>query len=302
MFNIAERIAERITVASGGRIECEAFPSGAIVPAGQEYQGVESGVLAAAISGHMNQMNVFPAAGVFYQVVGGLTAVQKMLWLYGGGGDEIIGEMYATKSPVYVTTVQIHPCEIWAHSKVPLNTLSDIQGLKMRATGDAGEIIARIGAAQVNMPGVEIYEAAARGVVDAFEYGWPDLDWTMGFHEITDYVYLSPTRGPTGGCGFFVSEKEWDAIGADQQMMVRQVAQGQVAEWYAEAIALDANALYRYIDYGNEVQALPKEIEDTFVNEANKFYDERAAADPFYARALQSQRDWKALCELQGIS
>ena len=298
---IVTRIAERINEMSGGRLVVETFPTGAIAPAGEEFDGVHQGVLEACLAGHMNQLDLYPAAGLFYQVVGGLTAAQMQLWYLAGGGDDLATQMYEPSNVVYVGTPLLHPPEIWCHSTVALETPDDMKGLKIRAAGDAGEILNMMGASTVMVPGSEVYESAARGVIDAFEYGGPAINWGMGFHEIADYLYLSPSRAPTGGSGLFVNDDAWAEISPDLQAMVKYATMAETQLWYAEQIVLNHGALDSYRDYGTVVEQLPASIDEEFIATAAEFYDGKAAADPFFAEVLESQRAFKDICILQDV-
>jgi len=298
---VVVRVAERVGEMSGGMLTIETYPTGAIASAGEEFDGVHNGILDACLAGHMNQLDLYPAAGLFYQVVGGMTAAQMQLWYLAGGGDGLAAEMYEGSNCHYVSTSLLHPPEIWCHSTKEIKKVSDMNGLKIRAAGDAGEILAMMGASTVMIPGSEVYESAARGVIDAFEYGGPAINWGMGFHEIADYLYLSPSRAPTGGSGIFVNEKSWGEISPELQAMVKYAAMSETQLWYAEQLVLNDGALQQYIDYGTMVAPLPAEIDEEFVATAEEFYDGKAGADPFFKEVLDSQRAFKALCELQDV-
>ena len=298
---VVVRIAERVGQMSGGALTIDTFPTGAIASAGEEFDGVHNGIIDACLAGHMNQLDLYPAAGLFYQVVGGMTAAQMQLWYLAGGGDALAAEMYGPSNSHYVATPLLHPPEIWCHSTTELEKISDMKGLKIRAAGDAGEILAIMGASTVMIPGSEVYESAARGVIDAFEYGGPAINWGMGFHEIADYIYLSPSRAPTGGSGLFVNKDSWSDISPELQAMVKYAAMSETQLWYAEQLVLNDGALQQYIDYGTMVEPLPADIVAEFVVAAEGFYNDKAGADPFFKEVLDSQRAFKALCELQDV-
>jgi len=300
-YVIVSRIAERVTEMSGGRLIIEHFPGGAIVPSTKELEATNDRVMDACVTGHMYNMHLFPQAGLFYQVVGGLTATQMQLWYLSGGGDELATRMYEPLDVHYVATPLLHPPEIWCHSNKELKTANDLKGLKFRAAGDAGEIVARMGASVVMVPGQEIYEAMSRGVIDAFEYGGPAVDFDQGFQEIADYVYLSPSRAPTGGNAMFVNQDAWDELTSDLQLVVRMAAQAEMQQWYAEEIVLDDLGIQKFIDYGTKVVQLPAAVDDEFQRVAAGFYAEKAKADPFFAEVVASQTEFKRICTLQDI-
>jgi TRAP-type mannitol/chloroaromatic compound transport system substrate-binding protein len=272
------------------------------VPQAEELDGVHRGIIEATSTGHGFQLDLFPAAGLFHQRVGGLTAVQLMMWTLVGGGNEFAAQMYEEKLNVhYVGAAEISPPEVFAHSTVPIETVEDLQGLKMRAIGESGEVMKEAGVSTVYMPGGEIYEAAARGVIDAFEYSPPSVNWPQGFHEVAEYLYLSPVRAPTMGYGFWVNADSWAEITPDLQTIVSMAVNEELQRYHAELVVWDAEALEKYIDYGTKVQNLSKEVEDHIASVGDEFYAEKAAGDPFYAEILDSQNAFREICVLQDI-
>ena len=299
--DVVIRIAERVKEMSGGALLIEVYPTGAIVDAGEEFGGVDKNIIDACLAGHMNQLGQYPAAGLFYQIVGGMTAAQMHLWYLAGGGDELASRMYASSNCHYVNTPLLHPPEIWCHSAIPLRTVSDLEALRIRVAGDASEILAMMGAATVTFPAIDIYESVSRGIINAFEYGEPAINWGMGFHEIADYLYLSPSRAPTGGSGLFVGEESWSRVSPELRAMVKYAAMAETRHWYAEQLVLNDGALQRYVEYGTQVAPLPQAIEEEFLSTAESFYNSKAEGDPFFNEVLQSQRAFKELCEFQDV-
>ena len=71
----------------------------------------------------------------------------------------------------------------------PINSLKDMQGLKMRIPGLGGEVLAKLGVNPVLLPAGEIYTSLERGVIDATEWVGPALDIKMGFYKVAPYYY-----------------------------------------------------------------------------------------------------------------
>lgn len=300
-YESTARIAERVASISDGRFVIEMFSGGAIVPATKELEGIHKGVIQAGSTFHANNVDRFPTASLFAAVCGGLTSVQAMFWFLEGGGDELAARMTESLNVVYIGTPYIDLPELWCHSTVPLESLADIKGFKMRCSGEAGEILARMGAATVFFPGGEVYEACQRGVVDAFEYGTAGLNWEMGFQEVAEYLYLSPSRAPRTGNGFWVNKDAWAELTPDLQRMVKVATLAETAGSFAERLSLEATYLQEFRDYGTKVLPLPEEIEQELLRVAADYYDEMAAKDPFYAEVIDSKRKFKEICESQGI-
>jgi len=297
----SKRIIDKINTASGGRLVVEIFQAGAVAPALKEIESVNTGALEAASFPYEAYVYLLPAAGPFGALAGGLTPVQKMMWFISGGGEALVGKLIEKLNVVSVGNYQTGTPEVFLIANKELKTVADMKGLKVRAAGEGGEILARMGTATVMMPGGELYESMKRGVIDAFEYGGPYVNWTMAFHEVAKYVYMSPARAPGGSGGFAVNKAVWSKLPDDLKGVVKDAVVGEPLIYYSESVKLDQEALQKYLAYGTVVTNLPKEVEDTFLKTANAFFDEKAAKDPLYAEIIKSQRDWKALCELQNI-
>lgn len=291
-----------INATSGGRLHIDPLPAGSVAPATDEFNGLNDGVIEMAQTGHHNNDDLIAHTGLFDTMSGGLTGVQMMLWYSAGGGDELAKDWYESKLNIsYISSGIIGPEEVWLSSSVPLETPADIDGLKIRTAGDCGEILSRMGAATVHMPSGEIYEAAQRGVIDAFDYGSLTLNWELSFNEVCDYMYLSPSRAPTTSTCIAAYRPAWEKLSPDLQELVTYAFNDQTIPMYAWIITQQDVALQNFIDYGIDVERLPTSIDDAFKAEAAAFYDEVAAEAPEAGTVIQSMRDFIALCQAQGI-
>ncbi len=186
------------------------------------------------------------------------------------------------------------PAEIWAHSNVELRSVADVEGLRFRDTGHGGEILAMLGMAVVFLPGGELYEAMQRGVIDAFEYSSPVVDWPMGFQEVTDYHYFSASWSPNDPLAFYVNRSKFEALPPDLKAIVEQAViagTDQHHQW------LEYESMYgvqRFIDYGNVVAKLPADIDRALLEATEEYYAEKAAVErPLYQEILDSLAEFK---------
>jgi len=275
--------------------------AGSIVPATEEISGLRQGVMDITYSGPDYANMLIPYSGIYDCMSGGLTNVQLSLYYQGGEGLELVREAFAPFGVYYVGPA-LGPAEDFAYTTVKLDTVADLNKLKMRSGGDGAEILNRLGAACVFMPAGEIYESMQRGVINAFEYGDASLAWPMGFHEVMDYCYISLCRGNSWCSAFFARTESYEALPEDLKMLIEVAQQAEISRFYAECLNLDGEYLQKMRDYGVQVLPLPKEIEDAFLTEAVEFYDGRIAKyGGLCERSIKSMRAWKELCEAQGV-
>ncbi|TET68555.1 MAG: hypothetical protein E3J40_01035 [Dehalococcoidia bacterium] len=299
---LTEEVVAGIERASGGRLIIDLELAGAIVPAAEEFDGLRTGALDMGYSCCLYNRHLHVAAPLFGQVSGGLTTVQRMYWMEFGGGQELAQEMFKPHGITYLTYIGL-PAEDFAYTVFKLETLDDVKKLKMRTAGDGGEIMAKLGAATVFLPGGELYESMQRGVINSFEYGAGKECYEMSFHEVFDYAYLSLSRAPSDENSIAVRTESFEALPDDLKAIVEYITAGAMNDYLGPCIKGDAVAMQKIIDYGCEYLQLPKVIEDAYLVAAEAFYNEKMQEeDEFYGRVIMSQREFREYCELKGVT
>jgi len=288
---------EAITKASGGRLIVKPFVGGSVVPATKEIDAVDEGVLQMCYTCPMYNLDKWKAAGLISSRPGGLPGEALRTWFNYGGGAELMNKMMEGYNVLtFPGALSPLPEEVFLHSKVAVRTPDDLKGLKMRCSGDGGEILANMGAAVVFLPGGELYEAMERGTIDAFEYSTLASNWNMHFYEIAKYVILSPSRAPSDPQCFFVNKQAWEELPDD----LKQLVQDEIDKWtqaqHEYLVYKSIEAIDKYKDYGCEVYRLPEEVENALLKEAQKYYEEKSAKEsPIYAEILESMNSfWEA--------
>lgn len=201
---------EPIYIASGGRFRIDIHPGGAIVPADAKLMPVHKGTLDAASLHSVHWAGMFPAAPLFSFKVGGPTAMEHFFWFKEGPGLELMNEMFADVGlNVKAVAAVARDPEIFLYTRDRLRTVEDLDGLKLRVLGDEALILAKLGVAGVPIPSGEIYESMRLGVIDGFQHVTFAQDWAMGFHEVTNYVWVSPVRQPTCAFKVIVNKDSW---------------------------------------------------------------------------------------------
>ncbi|HBP66983.1 MAG TPA: ABC transporter substrate-binding protein, partial [Alcanivorax sp.] len=96
----------------------------------------------------------------------------------------------------------------------------DIKGLKIRAPGLAGEVMQRIGATPVQMPGGEVFTSMQTGALDAADWVGPYNDLTFGLHKVAKYYYYPGWQEPGAMLEMMINKEKWDALPEDLQAIV----------------------------------------------------------------------------------
>jgi TRAP-type mannitol/chloroaromatic compound transport system substrate-binding protein len=290
----AARLAQMITDASGGRLVVKVFGAGELVPAFEVFDAVSRGTAEMGHSASYYWKGKSAAAPFFCAVPFGLNAQEMNAWLYDGGGLELWRELYAgfglVPFPAGNTGVQMAG---WFRE--PVESLADLDGLKMRIPGLGGEVMARVGATPVNLPGSEIFSALQSGAIDAAEWVGPYNDLAFGLFRAAKFCYYPGWQepGPTLEC--MVNKAAYETLPEDLRQIIDACCRAVNASMLAEYTARNQQALDTLVrEHDVQLRQLPGDVLLALRRASEKVLDEAAAADPMARRALDSLRAFRA--------
>jgi TRAP-type mannitol/chloroaromatic compound transport system substrate-binding protein len=143
----------------------------------------------------------------------------------------------------------------------PVNSLEDLDGLKFRAPGNQGRVLAKLGVTPVTLPGGEIFPALQSGAIDAAEWIGPYNDLALGFYQVCRYYYSPGYHEPGPSLQLLINEKAWQSLTPDLQLMVKTAADAATRDMLAEYNARSGPALRTLVkDHGVIVRPFPEEV------------------------------------------
>ena len=140
----AERVAERISALSGGRLQITVHAAGEVVPAFEVLDAVGSGVAEMGHTAAFYWQGKQPASVFYTTVPFGLTPQEHVAWIDAGGGQAC-----GTSSTRHSAKAFHGRQYRGLHGRlVPARApcADDLKGLKIRSLGLGGEIYRRLGA------------------------------------------------------------------------------------------------------------------------------------------------------------
>ena len=231
-----------------------------------------------------------PATMYFTTMPFGMIAPEQYAWFYYGGGMELMDELYSQHNlmsfPGGNTANQMGG---WFQKEI--NSVEDLQGLKMRIPGFAGEVLAKLGAKPTNIPPGELYTALDRGTIDALEWVGPSLDLRMGFHKIAPYYYTG-WHEPGAELQFLVNRKKFNSLPADLQEILRVAMKAAAYDMYTQSMHESGkNWSTMKQEYPNiKVKTFPEPVMSAIRAANDALLKENAANDAFAAKVLASQQ------------
>ncbi|MBL9034713.1 MAG: TRAP transporter substrate-binding protein [Rhodospirillaceae bacterium] len=256
----AERLAERITKASDGRLTVKVFAAGELVPATGCFDAVAQGSAEMGHDASNYHIDRLPAAGFYCSVPMGLTAGELNGWVYFGGGQELWDELYAPFN-VKPFLAGNTGTQMGGWFRREINRISDLKGLKFRTVGHGAQVLARLGVTIVPLPSNEIFASLQSGVIDGAEWVGPYNDLSLGFYKITKLYYWPGFQEPGGAVQCMINKGKFEALPDELRQIVAACCTAENDMMLAEFNGRSPAALASLInEHGVEIRQFPRDV------------------------------------------
>jgi TRAP-type C4-dicarboxylate transport system substrate-binding protein len=182
-----ERWSSEVEKRTGGKVKINTFPGGTLLGAKEMMDGVIAGqadIGCLCMAYQPGRFVITNATSLPLGIPDALT------------GSRVLWELYLKYKPESFSKVKVltmfttAPANLM--SKKPVRNLNDIQGLDLRASGGAAQILKAWGANQVGMPMSATPEALQKGVVQGL-FSSLEVMKDLKFAELCHYVTLTDT-------------------------------------------------------------------------------------------------------------
>ncbi len=256
----AQRLADRITTMSDGRLTIQVYSAGELVPALGTFDAVIEGSAEMSHGAAYYWQNKSKATAFFTGVPYGMTSRELSSWLRYMGGQELYDEVYDQFGlQAFINGDTGTQAGGWFRKE--LTGLADLQGLKFRTPGIGGQVWEKMGASVVNMGAGDIFPALQSGALDAAEFVGPYNDLALGFYQVCKHYYLSSFTEPGLATELAVDKAKYTALPADLQAIVQIACQAEYDQVACDFYANDPQALAILVkDHGVITHQFPDEI------------------------------------------
>ena len=287
------RVAQRVSDLTGGRFTMRVYAAGEIVPALQVMDAVMQGTVQCGVSPGYYYIGKNPALAFDTAIPFGLSTRQQYAWMQYGGGLDLVNRIYA-EFGVISFVCNSTGGQMGGWFREPVNSLSELAGLRFRIPGIGGEIMSRLGVTVQNLGAAEIYPALERGAIDATEWVGPYDDEKLGFYQVAKNYYYPGWWEPGVTMGLLISLDAYNELPEAYQ----QILQAVCGETFADRLAAYDNAnplaLQRLInEHGVEVREYPRDIMDAAWRESNAYLEEPSADDATFREVYESYRAFR---------
>lgn len=297
-YNLFENWCKSFQEKSGGELSIQPFAAKAVAADNNAlYDAVKTGVLQG-----MNPFTLYWAgkipASVFLSSypMGPDQVGQWDTMYYGLGMLEMAREIYAKQGLYFVGPIH-HDANI-IHSKVPINSLDELKGKKIRLPGGmVAEVFQKFGCSTVALPGSDIFPALEKGTIDAADFVGPAVNYDLGFHQVTNYVLFGPPGTtslyqPVDLMDLTINMGAWKRLSPKMQVLVEDQVKSYSLAHHVAIQKANVEAMKKFAAAGTKVSRLSQDDVIKFRKAAIPVWYNWAKKDKDAARVFKLQLDY----------
>lgn len=296
-LDIFKNWCDSIVEKTGGELSFTPFGAKDVVGEFQLFDAVKNGVIDAMNPFTLYWAGRMPSAVFLSSYPLGLRQPAEWdVFYYALGGLELAREEFAKFGLYYVGPIHHGPNII--HSKVPIRSIDDFAGRKMRLPGGiVAELFQAAGAKTTLLPGSEIFPALEKGTIDVADYVGPAINYALGFHQVTDYISMGPAGfmsiyQPVDLMDLTVSMDSWNKLSDKMRRFVEMEVHVYSDMHHAAIQKADQEAWKLFEKAGSEITRLSEEDVEAFTELAVPLWFKWANKDAGAARAFKIQLDY----------
>jgi TRAP-type mannitol/chloroaromatic compound transport system substrate-binding protein len=223
-----------------------------------------------------------------------------MTWFWQYGGYELSNEVYSKYNLKWIPHLVNSP-EAGQRTNKPIRTADDYKGLRLRQCGrNQSRILDSMGASAMFTPGGEVYAALDRGLIDGAEFSVPEVDWSMGLHQVTKYVVKPGWHQPGPVAGMMFNKQSYEKLDDYTKFVLKQAAMSTMMWAWTFFEQTSGEYTMRFKEAGTEISRLEDDVldrilaltEERILADANGNPDHAKLALSMYSY-LVTMADWR---------
>jgi TRAP-type mannitol/chloroaromatic compound transport system substrate-binding protein len=293
IFGGAQTVADRVSAMTNGKFKITPRAAGELAPGTQVLDVVSQGAVEMGHTASYYYVGKTPVTAFGTALPFGLNAQQQNAWLYDGGGLEALQRVYAEKFNVIQFPAGNTGVQMGGWFRKEINTVADLQGLKMRIPGLGGQVMTKLGVTVQVLAGGEIFQALQTGAVDAAEWVGPYDDEKLGFQQVAQFYYAPGWWEPGPTLEIEIGLDKWNELPAEYQEIVKTAAAEANITMLARYEARNRSALRSLVDGGVQLRTYSPEIMEAAMNAANELYEEFSAQDADFKAIYEPWQEFR---------
>lgn len=288
---------EAFNAAANGEMEIELYYADQLVPTGELFRAMQSGVIDAVQSDEATMASpvdisvfggYFPFATRYSLDVPAMFAYYGLADIWKSAYDEV-------DNVTWLSTGAWDPLHIF--TKDPIRSLEDMRGKRVFGVPTAGRFLSRYGLIPVTVPWDDVEVALQTGELDGVAWCGFTEAYEVGWADICNYALTNSVTGAWFG-SYFANTASWSKVPPHlQQLFKTTIDQSHYyrAQWY-----WGGEAKLRVEGEKMELTSIPPEEWATVVKDAEGFWDEIAAQGERPKKVVEIFKKYAATMEKAG--
>ena len=271
LWGASETFAKYVSEATDGKFHITPFAAGEIVPGLQAFDAVSNATVECCHTAAYYYVGKDPTFPLFCAVPFGLNTRQQNAWFYDGGAQKLMDE-FTKKFNVISLLGGNTGAQMGGWFRKEIKEVGDLNGLKMRIAGFAGQVMQKLGVVPQQLAGGEIYQALEKGTVDAAEWVGPYDDEKLGFHKVAQYYYYPGWWEGGTTQHFMFNTAKWDELPKSYKAIVTAAAGYTNVEETGRYDTRNPGAIKRLVAGGAQLRPFSQPIMEACLKAANEIY------------------------------
>jgi TRAP-type mannitol/chloroaromatic compound transport system substrate-binding protein len=293
IYGGGEQLAKYVAEMTDNKFQIQVFAAGELIPGLQALDATSNGTVEMSHTVSYYYVGKDPTFAIFASVPFGLNTRMQNSWLDQGGGNDLANEFYKKYGVLGM------PCgntgtQMGGWFRKEIKTVADLQGLKMRIGGIAGQVLAKVGVVPQQLAGGDIYPSLEKGTIDAAEWVGPYDDEKLGFQKVAKYYYYPGfwEGGPTVHA--FANLEKFNALPKNYQAILTNAA-AHVNGWMPARYDMqNPGALKRLVASGTQLRPFTNEVLDACLKSTNELWAEISAKNADFKKAIDAMQAYRS--------
>jgi TRAP-type transport system periplasmic protein len=245
--------ADEVGKRTNGRVKVNIYPGATLMPPQQIYDGITKEVADIGYGIFAYHRGRFPLTEVIDLPLGYKDPHVP---------SKMINEYYKRFKPkeledVKVLFLEAHGRDIIS-TKKPVSRLSDLRGMKIRATGLSAKIVTAFGGSAVGLPITDTYDAMSKGVIEGLVLDWGGLlNYRLG--DMIKYHIESPGVASTVAFYTVLNKDKWNSLPPDIQAILDKLDNEWIERVSQKWADWETTGKSELLKKGGKIIALSKE-------------------------------------------
>ncbi len=292
IYGGGEQVAKYVAEMTDNKFQIQVFAAGEIVPGLQAFDATSNGTVEMSHTVSYYYVGKDPTFAIFSAVPFGLNGRQMNSWMMQGGGNELAADFYKKYN------VTAFPCgntgtQMGGWFRKEIKTVADLNGLKMRIAGIAGQVMQKLGVVPQQLAGGDIYPALEKGTIDAAEWVGPYDDEKLGFGKVAPFYYYPGFWEGGPMVHAFVNTAKYNELPKSYQAILAN-ATAHTNSWMPARYDMqNPGAVKRLVASGVKLRPFSNEIMDAAYKATNELWGEISAKNPDFKKTIEAMQAYR---------